>query len=192
MICICKYKHVHIHKYVLTNIGTCPHTHMETSTCPHSWAYIHVTPYVSRCSRHAGSSGLASVVRPRSLFTQRPWAAMFLRRLLLKPHTYKMIHLCFILFRTCFKTLIKTHLESICLLRKNLGVVFLLSLSLYIYIYVHCLYICIYVLYIYIYIYVHCRCPQTHQKRASDPITDGCEPPWDLNSGPLQRAIRCS
>ena len=32
-------------------------------------------------------------------------------------------------------------------------------------------------------------CPQTHQKRASDPITDGCEPPcvyWELNSGPLE------
>jgi hypothetical protein len=30
---------------------------------------------------------------------------------------------------------------------------------------------------------------QTHQKRASDPIIDGCEPPcgcWDLNSGPLE------
>ena len=30
---------------------------------------------------------------------------------------------------------------------------------------------------------------QTHQKRASDPITDGCEPPcscWELNSGPLE------
>ena len=30
---------------------------------------------------------------------------------------------------------------------------------------------------------------QTHQKRASDPITDGCEPPcgcWKLNSGPLE------
>jgi hypothetical protein len=28
-----------------------------------------------------------------------------------------------------------------------------------------------------------------HQKNASDPITDGCEPPcdcWDLNSGPLE------
>jgi hypothetical protein len=28
-----------------------------------------------------------------------------------------------------------------------------------------------------------------HQKRASDPITNGCEPPcgcWDLNSGPLE------
>jgi len=35
---------------------------------------------------------------------------------------------------------------------------------------------------------VHCSCLQTHQKRASDPIMDGCEPPcgcWDLNSGPL-------
>jgi len=34
---------------------------------------------------------------------------------------------------------------------------------------------------------VHCL--QTHQKRASDPITDGCEPPcgcWELNSGPLE------
>ena len=30
---------------------------------------------------------------------------------------------------------------------------------------------------------------QTHEKRASDPITDGCEPPcgcWELNSGPLE------
>ena len=30
---------------------------------------------------------------------------------------------------------------------------------------------------------------RTHQKRASDPITDGCEPPcgrWELNSGPLE------
>ena len=29
----------------------------------------------------------------------------------------------------------------------------------------------------------------THQKRALDPITDGCEPPfgcWELNSGPLE------
>jgi len=29
----------------------------------------------------------------------------------------------------------------------------------------------------------------THQKRASDPITDGCETPcgcWELNSGPLE------
>ena len=36
---------------------------------------------------------------------------------------------------------------------------------------------------------VHCHCLQTHQKRASDPITDGCEPPcgcWELNSGPLE------
>ncbi|EDL89906.1 rCG56979 [Rattus norvegicus] len=36
-------------------------------------------------------------------------------------------------------------------------------------------------------------CPRlfgkTHQKRALDPITDGCEPPcgcWELNSGPLE------
>jgi hypothetical protein len=36
---------------------------------------------------------------------------------------------------------------------------------------------------------VHCSCLQTHQKRASDLITDGCEPPcgcWELNSGPSE------
>ena len=35
-------------------------------------------------------------------------------------------------------------------------------------------------------IWVHCCCLQTHQKRALDSITDGCEPPWgcwELNSG---------
>ena len=34
----------------------------------------------------------------------------------------------------------------------------------------------------------HCSL-QAHQKRASDPITDGCEPPsgyWELNSGLLE------
>jgi hypothetical protein len=34
---------------------------------------------------------------------------------------------------------------------------------------------------------VHCSCLKTHQKRASDPITDGCEAPcgcWELNSEP--------
>jgi hypothetical protein len=38
-------------------------------------------------------------------------------------------------------------------------------------------------------IWVHCSCLQTHQKRASDPITDGCEPPcgcWELNSEPME------
>jgi hypothetical protein len=38
-------------------------------------------------------------------------------------------------------------------------------------------------------IWVYCSYFQTHQKRASDPITDGCEPPcgcWKLNSGPLE------
>ena len=37
------------------------------------------------------------------------------------------------------------------------------------------------------YDYTHCSL-QTHQKRASDLITDGCETPcgsWELNSGPL-------
>ncbi|EDL34418.1 mCG1042149, partial [Mus musculus] len=36
---------------------------------------------------------------------------------------------------------------------------------------------------------VNCSCLQTHQKRASDLITDGCEPPcdcWNLNSGPWE------
>ena len=36
---------------------------------------------------------------------------------------------------------------------------------------------------------VHCSCLQTPQKRASDLITDGCEPPcscWELNPGPLE------
>ena len=39
------------------------------------------------------------------------------------------------------------------------------------------------------YVYeVHCQSLQTHQRRASDPITDCCEPPygWDLSSGPLE------
>jgi hypothetical protein len=46
------------------------------------------------------------------------------------------------------------------------------------------------VLKIYLLLYlIHCSCLQTQQKRASDPITDGCEPPcscWDLNSGPSE------
>ena len=36
---------------------------------------------------------------------------------------------------------------------------------------------------------VHCSCLQTLQKRASDFIMDGCEPPcgcWDLNFGPSE------
>jgi hypothetical protein len=39
------------------------------------------------------------------------------------------------------------------------------------------------------YMWVHCSCLQTLQKRASDFITDGYEPPcgcWDLNLGPLE------
>jgi hypothetical protein len=39
------------------------------------------------------------------------------------------------------------------------------------------------------YMKVHCSCLQTLQKRASDFIMDGCEPPcgcWDLNSGPSE------
>jgi hypothetical protein len=40
-----------------------------------------------------------------------------------------------------------------------------------------------------LYMRIHCRCLQTHQKRASDLITDGCESPcgcWELNSGPQE------
>jgi hypothetical protein len=40
----------------------------------------------------------------------------------------------------------------------------------------------------YLYEYT-CSCLQTHQKRASDLITNGCKPPcgcWDLNSGPSE------
>ena len=41
-------------------------------------------------------------------------------------------------------------------------------------------------------LYLHCSCLQTHQKRASDFVTDGCEPPcgcWDLNSGPWEEQL---
>jgi hypothetical protein len=37
--------------------------------------------------------------------------------------------------------------------------------------------------------WVHSSWLQTHQKRAPDPITDGCEPPcgcWELNLGPSE------
>jgi hypothetical protein len=46
------------------------------------------------------------------------------------------------------------------------------------------LFIYLFKIFIYLFIYlfilcmwVHCSCPQTHQERASDSITDGCEPP---------------
>ena len=41
----------------------------------------------------------------------------------------------------------------------------------------------------YIYICTLCTCILACQKRASDPITDACEPLcscWELNSGPLE------
>ena len=44
-------------------------------------------------------------------------------------------------------------------------------------------------LFIIIHKYNVCSCFQTHQKRGSDLIMDGCEPScgsWDLNSGPLE------
>jgi hypothetical protein len=53
----------------------------------------------------------------------------------------------------------------------------------------------IYFFKIYLFIYymkVHCSCLQTHQKKATDLITDVCEPPcgcWDLNSGPLEEHL---
>ena len=40
-----------------------------------------------------------------------------------------------------------------------------------------------------LYMWVYCSYLQTHQKRASESITDGCEPScgcWELNSGPLE------
>jgi hypothetical protein len=40
---------------------------------------------------------------------------------------------------------------------------------------------------------VHCCYLLTHQKRASDPTTDGCEPPCgcrELNSGPLEASLQ--
>jgi hypothetical protein len=43
--------------------------------------------------------------------------------------------------------------------------------------------------FIYYYALVHCSCLQMHQKRVSDLIMGGCEPPcgcWDLNSGPSE------
>jgi hypothetical protein len=43
----------------------------------------------------------------------------------------------------------------------------------------------------YVYEYIGCSL-RTYQKKASDPITDGCEPPcgcWDLNSGPLEEQL---
>jgi hypothetical protein len=42
---------------------------------------------------------------------------------------------------------------------------------------------------LFIYFSTHSSCFQTHQKRATDPITDCCEPPcscWKLNSGSLE------
>jgi hypothetical protein len=44
-------------------------------------------------------------------------------------------------------------------------------------------------IYLFIICKVHCRCLQTLQKRVSDFVTDGCEPPcgcWDLNSWPSE------
>jgi hypothetical protein len=53
-----------------------------------------------------------------------------------------------------------------------------------------CICICIWICtHTHTHTHTHCSHLQTHQKRASDPITDGCEPPcgcWDLNSEPLE------
>jgi hypothetical protein len=41
-------------------------------------------------------------------------------------------------------------------------------------------------------IFLFISCMWVHQKRALDPITDGCEPPcgcWGLNSGPLEQSV---
>jgi hypothetical protein len=44
-------------------------------------------------------------------------------------------------------------------------------------------------IYLLLYVKIHCSCLQTLQKRESDLVTDGCEPPcscWDLNFGPSE------
>jgi hypothetical protein len=44
-------------------------------------------------------------------------------------------------------------------------------------------------IYLLSYVSTLCSCLQTHQKRASDLVMGGCEPPcgcWDLNLGPLE------
>jgi hypothetical protein len=50
--------------------------------------------------------------------------------------------------------------------------------------------LCIYLMYISSCLQTHITsCLQRHLKRASDPITDGCEPPrvcWELNSVSLE------
>ena len=49
--------------------------------------------------------------------------------------------------------------------------------------------VCLFDWLIFLCMWVHCPSLQTHEKRASDPITDGCEPPCgchELNSGPLE------
>ena len=59
------------------------------------------------------------------------------------------------------------------------------SARVYLFIY---LFICLFIYYI----WAHCSCLQTLQKRASDLIRDGCEPPcgcWDLNSGPSEEQL---
>ena len=60
-------------------------------------------------------------------------------------------------------------------------------------IYLAIVFVVIFKKYLFIYLFVICKytvvCLQTLQKRASDFVTDGCEPPcgcWDLNSGPLE------
>jgi hypothetical protein len=43
--------------------------------------------------------------------------------------------------------------------------------------------------------WVHCSCLQSHQKRTSDSITDGCEPPYgscELNLRSLWKSTQCS
>jgi hypothetical protein len=65
-------------------------------------------------------------------------------------------------------------------------------LELFVFVFVFWLFFCfVFVLgFIYLlYVHEYCSCLQTHQKKASNPITDGCEPPcggWELISGPLQ------
>ena len=60
-------------------------------------------------------------------------------------------------------------------------------------IYLAIVFVVIFKKYLFIYLFVICKytvvCLQTLEKRASDFVMDGCEPPcgcWDLNTGPLE------
>ena len=76
-------------------------------------------------------------------------------------------------------------LTSAALLPVLVSLLSFLKNYLFIYLFV-CLFVCLFFI---MCIWVHCHYLKTHQERASDPITDGGEPPcgcWETNSGPLE------